>query len=114
MIFPDVAVGPGFHLQHLLPGHGGVIVDGDHVRSHVKAHVVAGKGGAQHTADDVLAGVLLHMVKAAGPVDLPLHLAANLQRGLTGVDDPPITMVDLQHIDTAQRAGVVGLAASLR
>ena len=114
VIFPDVAVGPGLHLQHLLPGHGGVIVDGDHVRSHVEAHVVAGKGSAQHTADDVLAGVLLHMVKAAGPVDGAVDGGPHGQGPVAGVEHQAVPLLDVQHRRAAQVAVVRRLAAALR
>lgn len=57
----------------------------------------------------MLAGVVLHQIEAAFPVDLPLHLSAGLQRAVTGVDYPALTLVDLQYLEPGPKdAQVIG------
>ena len=114
MIFPDIPVGPVLHLQHLLPGHGSVIVDDDGIRTHVKTHIVAGKGSAEHAADDVLAGMLLHVVKAAVPVDDAADRPAYRQGAVAGVKHPSLPLLNVQHRRAAQYAMVRRLTAALR
>ena len=114
VVFPDVLIGPPLYLQHALPGDLGVVVDGHHVGAHVEAHVVAVVGAAQHTGDDVLAGVLLHMVKAALPVDFAVYGNAHRQGMGAGVADDAIALLHVQHRLAAQPAQVAGLAAALR
>src|SRR5699024_6337307 len=63
----------------------------------------------------MLAGVLLHQVKAAGPVDGALHRLPRLQRPGGAVPDDALA-VDAhgQHALAAQKAQVAGLATALR
>ena len=113
MVLPDVLVGPCLQLGHLLRSERYIQINGDHVAAHVEAHIVTAVEAVGDAGDDVLSRVMLHEIKAAGPVDLPLHLAACLQWSGAGVDDPSLTLVDLQHRYTSQRAGVIGLSAAL-
>ena len=113
VILPDVAVGPALDLQHALPGNVGVVVDGDGIGSHVEAGVVAVVGAAQHAGDDMLAGVLLHVVKAALPVDLAGDGLAHGQRLVAGVIDHAVRLMNVPYINAAQRAVVGALSAAL-
>ena len=113
VVLPDVPVGRRLQRPDLVLGELHVEVNGDHVGPHVEAHVVAAVHGVGQAGDDVFPGVVLHQVEAAGPVDLPLHGAPLLQRGGAGVDHMALPLVDLQHLDPAQGAQVIGLAAPL-
>ena len=88
-------------LQSLLPGDGGVVVDGHHLRSQVKAHVVAVKLLTQDAGEDVLPGVLLHVVEPAGPVQGPCDLGPDLHRGGAGVENHAVFLVDVRHQNAA-------------
>ena len=68
---------------------------------------------ADHAADDVLAAVLLHMVKAALPVDIAFHGGTCDQGSIAGVDDDALFFVDVQHLYAAQTSGVGRLATAL-
>ena len=61
----------------------------------------------------MLPGVVLHQVEAAGPVNVPLHLGARLQRTVTGVDHMALALMDLQNGSAAQGPQVMGLSAPL-
>ena len=79
----------------------------------MEAGVVAAVGAAQHAADDVLPGVLLHVVKAPGPVDDPVDCLP-LGKGLVaGVEDDTLLLLDVRDPGAAQDAVVGRLAAAL-
>ena len=67
----------------------------------MKAGVVAVIGGAEHSADDMLAGVLLHVVKAPGPIDLPVDGLALRQGPVAGVENHPVPLVDIGDLGAA-------------
>ena len=113
VVLPDVAVGRLLQFPDLLLGEFYAEVDGDHVAPHVKAHVFTAIAGVGDPGDDVLPGVVLHQIEAAGPVDVPLNLGAGLQRAVAGVDYMALPLVDLQNEGPAQGAQVIGLSASL-
>ena len=79
----------------------------------MKARVVAVVGGAQHSADDVLTGVLLHVVKAPGPVDFPVDDLTHGQCPVTGVENHAVLLLHIQNHRAAQGAVVGGLTAAL-
>ena len=79
----------------------------------MKTNIVAPPLSVGDAGHDMLAGVVLHQIEAAFPVDLPLHLSAGLQRAVTGVDYPALTLVDLQYLDRPKDAQVIGLTAPL-
>ena len=113
VVLPDVLVGPCLQLGHLVRGELHIQVDGNDVAAHVEAHIVTAEEAVGDAGDDMFSRVVLHQIKTAGPVDLPLYLAACLQRGGAGVDHPSLTLVDLQDRYSSQGAGVVGLSAAL-
>ena len=98
---PDSLIGQPLRLQSLLPGDPGVVVDGHRLRPQVEAHIVAAEFFAQDAGDDVLAGVLLHVVKAAVPVDGPHHHCAGFQRAVTGVENHAVSLMDIRHTHAA-------------
>ena len=61
----------------------------------------------------MLAGVLLHVVKAALPVDLASDGLAHGQRLVAGVIDHAVRLMNVQNINAAQRAVVGALSAAL-
>ena len=62
----------------------------------------------------MLAGVLLHGIQAAGPIDAAGHGGARLQRSVRGMGDGGAVGMHVSHLRSAQRAQVTGLAAALR
>ena len=75
---------------------------------------------AEHPIEDrgeeVLTGVLLHVIKSARPVDLSLDRLADLEHpiGLRSdhMDDPAVVLVnDIDDRPAAERAGVERLSA---
>ena len=113
MVFPDVPVGAALNVQHALPGDVGVVVDGDHVGAHVEAGVVAVIGAAQHAGDDMLAGVLLHVVESPGPVDAAGDGLSHGEGPVAGVIDDAVLFVDIQHLRLTQGAVIGALSAAL-
>lgn len=109
---PDCPVGLFLRGQDLLPGELRVIVDGDGVGPHVEAHIVAVIVPAEDAGEDVLSGVLLHMVEAAGPVDGAIHVFANFHRVFDSVEDHAVFLVDVGDGKAVHRAVVGGLAAA--
>ena len=113
MVLPQVLVGLGLNGQHPLPRDVGIIVDDHLIRAHVEAHIVTVVGAAEHTGDDMLAGMLLHMVEAPRPVELAVDGIAHRQRLIAGVGDDAALFADILHRSTAQHAEVAGLTAAL-
>src|SRR5512136_781659 len=77
-----------------------------------------GPGLALHDLDktlrkDVLAGVLLHMVKAAGPVNLAMNLLAFVQLPVQEMDNLFSILKYMDHAGGAQRPPVRRLPAGL-
>ena len=58
-------------------------------------------------------GVLLHVIKAPRPVDLPGD-GANLHRTVGGVENDVVFLVDIQHSGRTQNAMICRLSAALR
>ena len=54
------------------------------------------------------AGVLLHVIKAPRPVDLPGD-GANLHRTVGGVENDVVFLVDIQHPGRTQNAMILSL-----
>ena len=113
VVLPDVLVGQGLDLRHVLRRQGGVEVDGHQVPADVEAHVVAVVPGAEDAADDVLPAVLLHEVEAAGEVDLPRYRLSHRQRAGAQVDHLPLLLMGVGDRYAAQDALVTRLAAPL-
>ena len=114
---PDSLVGQPFRLQGLLPGNFHVVVDGNGLRPQVEAHIITVIQAAEDAAEDMLPGVLLHVVKAAVPVQEPGDHRPRLHRGGAGVNHPAVLFVDIGDGNFPaggfQNAVVRGLAAPL-
>ena len=92
---PDGLVGQPLRLQGLFPGNIRVVINGDGFRPQVKPHVVTVVKAAEDAADDVLPGVLLHVVEAAGPVQGSGGHRTGLHRGGAGVDYRAVLLVNI-------------------
>jgi hypothetical protein len=115
-VLPDDPVDPILHLlQRLAREARGVQVYGADLRAQVEGdgirvqQLLAGRG------EQMLTGVLLHVVKAAGPVYLAGHLVVG-EGGRQDVHDGPVRLPHLgaQDRDAAQMAPVGGLTAGGR
>ena len=82
VVFPDITVCFFFYLKDLLITYTGAVIDRYDILTHMKANIITVKSAADHSAYDMLAGMLLHVIKPALPVDLSMHLHAfgNLRR----------------------------------
>ena len=61
----------------------------------------------------MLAGVLLHVVEPAGPVDAPGDGLPNFHSLVAGVENDPVLLVDVGDGRASQSAVVCGLSAAL-
>ena len=113
-VLPDHLVGGLFRGHDLFPGQLGIVVDGHRVRPQVEAHIVTAVQRAQQAGENVLPGVLLHVVEPAGPVDGSLHFGADLHRAVTGVENHAVCFMDIRDLDCAHGAVVRRLSAPLR
>ena len=113
-VLPDHLIGGLFRGHDLFPGQLGIVVDGHRVGPQVETHVVTVVQRAQQAGENVLPGVLLHVVEPAGPVNGPRHLGADLPRAVTGVENHALCFMDIRDLDCAQSAVVLRLSAPLR
>ena len=112
-VLPHCSVGLRFDFrQHLRRNHP-VKVDGDDVRAHVKAGVVAAVAAVQDTGDDMLPGMLLHPRKAQVVVDHPRDLRARFQGRFAQVNYRPLPLPGTAHPDAVQGSRVPRLTAAL-
>ena len=89
------------------------VIDGNSIRAHVETHIVAVVVGAEDTRDDMLAGVLLHVVEAALPVNHDRYSFPNFHRILANVENNAVFFMYVRHGDAVQGAVVGRLAAAL-
>ncbi len=89
-------------------------IDGGAFRAHVEAHGLEVEQLFEDGGEQVLAGVLLHVVEAAAPVD-DAGGGAGGDQGIGGrgevVGDAIALIDDVEDGDAAEGAGVEGLAA---
>ena len=118
-ILPDDAVGGKLCLPQALGGDGDAGVHPHGVGADVEAHVLRPEHLVQDAGEDVLAGVLLHLVEAPLPVDGAGDGGTGLCRlgqGIHPVPDDAVRLVDvgdMEHraVGEGQRASVGGLTA---
>ena len=105
------------HLPHLLGRQRLVQIDRAADGVQMKADVRRAKQRIRRIGEQVLAGVLLHEVEAARPVDFGLHGGAHGQRGVRMVQEHAVRLVAAgdRHGDPlrAQQPGIAGLAAGI-
>ena len=83
------------------------------VAAQVKARVLKAVFGVDEPGDDVLGGVVLHLAKALGPVQRPLHRFPHGQGPVGVVEDDAAPLVGAGHVHGAQGARVRRLAPLL-
>ncbi len=112
-VLPDDLVDPLFHLLQCLARQArDVQVYGADLRAQVKRDRIGIQQLLAGSGEQMLTGVLLHVVKAARPVYLTGHLIIG-ERGRQDVHDGPIRLPHLRAEDggAAQPAPVRGLTA---
>ena len=120
-ILPDDAVGGSLGRFQPLGGDGDVRVHPHGIGADVEAHVLGPEHAVQDAGEDVLAGVLLHLVKAPCPVDGLCCFGPGHRPGGQGSDHVPddtrllVNIGDGQHraVGKGQGAPVGRLAAAL-
>ena len=101
-------------VHELGPRELAVIVHRDRVFPEVEADVVKSVFAVDQSRNDVLARVALHAPEALRPVDFPAHLRAGRERHVRIVHDHIRQELHIQHMRTAEYAGIGRLAAALR
>ena len=79
----------------------------------MEAYIVAVEAAAQDAGEDVLAGMLLHMVKAPGPVQFSGDDCSDFQGFVHIVENHAVFFVHIRDGRAAQRAVVGRLSAAL-
>jgi len=107
-VFPHHAVGFGFGGGELGRRQLAFQVDGGRVRAQVEAQRPRAAHAQNRRGQHVLSGVLLHVIEAAGPIDLAVDVLAWCQtRLLDDVSDPAVFLIE--HIDDPQAAQCPGV-----
>ncbi len=70
-VLPDDTVGFGFGGSNLDPGELSSHIDRRRVLAEMKAHGPHAEQSIDRGREDMLAGVLLHVIEATGPIDRP-------------------------------------------
>ena len=86
-----------------------VQVDPQGIPLQPQSHGVEAEIPDEHRREDMLAQVLLHQLKASGPVDLSPDLLA-LQGPVQHMDDLPLLLVHLRDGDAVEGPQIAGLA----
>ena len=122
-VFGDEVVDDALDAGEVVGGEGvAVDVDGGEFGAEVEGYGVGAEAMDQGGGEQVLAGVLLHVIEAAGPVDESFHLGSGHEGLVDGVPDfAGFVLFDGEDGDFkngsvagggAEGAGVVGLAAA--
>ena len=101
-------------VHELGPRELAVIIHCDRVFPEVEADVVKSEFTVDQPRNDVLTRMALHAPEALRPVDLPAHLRAGRKRRVRIVHDRIRQQLHIQHMRTAEYAGIGRLAAALR
>lgn len=115
-VFQHDAVGQGFYLLRLLNGQ--LIqpdINGDVIPAEVKGDGLCPQYLDKRRREDVLPGVLLHVIKPPGPIDLARNLLPLLgQRSFQAVADVTVHFHHVDDADAAQLAQIAGLPSPCR
>ena len=111
-VFKNNGVGAFDGAAHLIgPEAGRRNVDCGTLDAEVKADRLGCELFEQHRGKEMLAGVLLHVIEAAHPIDAAVCFGG-VERGREYVSDAPIVFVDnLGDLDAADGSEIVGLPA---
>ena len=108
----DDLIGSAFDLHQIFPGDRAIQIDGHQMAAHVKAHIMIAKLLIDLSHDQMLAGVLLHVVKTPLPVDGAGHFRTYFQRGIAQVEDVLPLLLYIQHIGASQDTQIALLTAA--
>src|SRR6266446_4611306 len=109
-VLPDRLVGALLDLtQELRVGTGMRDVDRDLLLTQMEGSRFRGRDLDECLGEDVLAGVLLHVVEAARPVERPLHARARSEETLGPVPDTALLLAHIGHARGAEASVVRGL-----
>ena len=89
-------------------------IDGHHIRTHMKTHIVVAIAPVDDAGDDVLAGVLLHQVEAPLIINGAADFRAHFQRPITQMDHFFAPLLYIQNFHRTKKPQVAGLAAAFR
>ena len=80
----------------------------------MKANIVIAKPPMDQAGDYMLPRMLLHPVESLLPVDSACHRSSGIQRRCRRVEDHIFPLLNIQHFDVIQIAGIGILAAPFR
>ena len=101
-------------VHELLPCELAAIIHCDRVFPEVEADVVKSEFTVDQPRNDVLTRMALHAPEALRPVNFSAHLRAGRERRIRIVHDRIRQQLHIQHMRTAEYAGIGRLAAALR
>ena len=111
-VLPDNRVGLVLRRGQLVGRHLARQIDRGHVAPHVETHRLDATGAFECCRQQMLAGVLLHVIDAAGPVDPPGDLRSGLQAAFHHMHHVPVVAIlDIEDRETAESPRVERLAS---
>ena len=109
-VLKDDVVGPPLGVENGARLQGAAFeIDAGTLRAQMEAHGMQSEPLFEHGREQMLAGVLLHVIEAAAPIDGALHRLA-IERPDEVVRDALPFVGDVQHRDAGDGPGVAGLA----
>ena len=112
-VFPHDPVGQRFRRRYRFRRQGVLVqIDGYAIRPKVEAHRLRCRDAQKRLGENVLPRVMLHMVKAARPIDHPMDCACRQGRA-EDMDDGAVfgLDIDIDHRRLVEHPAVVGLSA---
>src|SRR5215472_18221124 len=103
-------IGPALGVPDLRRFKGATNVNGARFNTQMKAHRMRVEQIDEHGGQQMLSGVLLHMIEAALPMDNAADFDG-FERRRNLVRDPAVFIDYLRYVNAAQLSGVEGLAA---
>src|SRR5579864_1075533 len=100
-------------LENFVGRLGPAQVDGANFQAEMKGDGGPPKAFLKHGGKQVLAGVLLHVVETASPIDAAVN-RAGLKLAVDYMDDFVLFVANVEHVGVAEFAEVMGLAAGSR
>ena len=97
-VFPDFQIYLLLDFRHLFFAQNPAEINGDHVASHMKAYIVISVFLMNQTAYHMLAGMLLHEIKPACPVDFSPNLSAWLNSLLCIMKQFSLFLMNLRNL----------------
>ncbi len=111
---PDSHVCLFFQPRNFLGRYFCIKINRNRFFSHVETYIVTVVSAADNTGKDMLAGMVLHEVEPAFPVQTAFHFRPRFKRLVRRMQYYAVLFMYVQHCRAAQRPMVSGLSASLR